>query len=1509
MKTINKTLTFILLITLTACMPDSFTKFKEDPPAKKSTTSSGGSTDGGSGGSGSTTTAPSYIQVKDNESTFIYIVGEPIEEYDLEGNVTSGDPEDADRTEDPNISVGPIILQEVGGTATADEISYSISPSTLPSGMTFDSSTGKITGTPTVFSPLTTYSITATHSPTNSIVYSSTPLTPVTVNIGVYTKITDFFFPQSVGQNLIITVDNPGLFTLGSDVSNSNGVVGTVRWIQDNDLYVQVTSNPNTKAFVFEDGLDNSATFSTKRAEISSVNYAFQTEAASSGTLPYLPTGFSPTLVPSSLNASTELADWITWTISPTLPGSVVLDTGTIASLSAGGNFGGAGTLSGFVDSAVSGNILSTSFTIKAQSGPNLASGDPSLTLSSQTFSMSFLDYPLPKKISTIDYRIPASSQFVFEVESTTPFTVAGSVSNAHGFVGTITAIDTTQNLLYVTTTASVSPWGYADASHVTRSGIDNSATFFVAETNITNVTRRYPVGAAISMIPDSNVKSSVEGALSGIVSFTNGSTTVTGIGTKFKSEILAGANAQIILDGTAYTVASIANNTSLTLSAAYGGTSRTNVHYKIMNIDQVNERQTHTYTIAPDPSIVLGGTFTFSNTHATNPGLLTDTGVTSVLSAQTFTVNATDLLSNTATTNFRLETYSTTSNPPQGLAAARSVLLNVPSASNFAVGDFISSDDGATGIVLGTFSVSTFNDFIEVQLINGEFQPFDDLDNIKTFQAQRSYIYASGVRPYSAALTVSDDALFSDSAGSNDIWIGGGSYAASSNTGYITYKYDAGNKVYVMIEKGTFTTGNTVQNDAGESETINVLQANNSVIVTSGATGYAAGQDITTDANGIGTIHSISGTSINVGTQSGTFTTTADVNGTNPYSAASGITISSVSHDPTFYLYNGEQSSINLKLNVKGSEALNTSNFTIVGSGGESLPGSYTTTVNTAGDGFVISMLPSSDFGLTKVQYTATYTNNDGSVSTNFNIQVFDHYQVAVTTEAYSYIMHRGGQGLNRTPCRARADSINNGVASDMTCLLEVGELDLWNKGIQFTITSGDDMCQYYTQKPFGFFNFMPGSTSGVTINRLEGDYSNILCAERYNGGTALLQFPDFSASYQPTTSTDMCQMNYTASNSAAPNCDIGTVTTDYTFNFTSGTACLNQACSVGGGIHTTYTACNGAGGTWSPETTTYDANLCSENYGSCTGSATSCGGGGCSTKTACEADSGTWNDSSVFDAYCLRSASVTPNLTESCGASDYSACVQGAQSDMFGTGTNGNTTRITPAVNGSPLVVDFGAPADKTTATDVILGTSLYYANYMNSNSCTSGTYNYDHTNWNTYKTTTPIDDPLKGNTGWEINCVDSSFNIKARVRLLVRDWDRAFRASSNIDRISPAGLMDDAGVDGFGVSYNAFNDFDVQTNPTHQSFSACGTRNANSALTGTVTIEMGSAIVTGAGTAFSTELTAGNVITIGGNSYLVGQINSDTELILWSRALTNSAGVAATKVRANPFPIFSY
>lgn len=68
--------------------------------------------------------------------------------------------------------------------------------------------------------------------------------------------------------------------------------------------------------------------------------------------------------------------------------------------------------------------------------------------------------------------------------------------------------------------------------------------------------------GGSVTLLP----------GLSGTVTVSNGSTTVTGSGTSFTTQVSAGS--KLVIAGVTYTVASVSSNTELTLTTAYGGSN-----------------------------------------------------------------------------------------------------------------------------------------------------------------------------------------------------------------------------------------------------------------------------------------------------------------------------------------------------------------------------------------------------------------------------------------------------------------------------------------------------------------------------------------------------------------------------------------------------------------------------------------------------------------------------------------------------------------------------------------------------------------------------------------------------------------------------------------------------------------------------------------------------------------------------------------------------------------------
>ena len=64
------------------------------------------------------------------------------------------------------------------------------------------------------------------------------------------------------------------------------------------------------------------------------------------------------------------------------------------------------------------------------------------------------------------------------------------------------------------------------------------------------------------------------------------------------------------------------------------------------------------------------------------------------------------------------------------------------------------------------------------------------------------------------------------------------------------------------------------------------------------------------------------------------------------------------------------------------------------------------------------------------------------------------------------------------------------------------------------------------------------------------------------------------------------------------------------------------------------------------------------------------------------------------------------------------------------------------------------------------------------------------------------------------YTFNCLDAARDLKARIRLQVRDWDRVFTAGHDIDKTIPSSLMDDSSIDLWGEDFNNQDDGDSYT-----------------------------------------------------------------------------------------------
>lgn len=194
--------------------------------------------------------------------------------------------------------------------------------------------------------------------------------------------------------------------------------------------------------------------------------------------------------------------------------------------------------------------------------------------------------------------------------------------------------------------------------------------------------------------------------------------------------------------------------------------------------------------------------------------------------------------------------------------------------------------------------------------------------------------------------------------------------------------------------------------------------------------------------------------------------------------------------------------------------------------------------------------------------------------------------------------------------------------------------------------------------------------------------------------------------------------------------------------------------------------------------------------------------------------------NFSVTSEVYALDAASAcvltsTATTTKECGGKKTN-CLKGPIRNIGLTDAEiiaGARSTVTAAVNGATVISTFNSPVESLDSTN------LRVANGSINSACTNS--NTDADNWTTFLDANKVgatpNSPLAfgANPYYTINCLDSAHDIKARIRIVVRDWNKTFKLSSDIDLDEPGGagaptLMNKTGLN-FGVDFNNRNDWD--------------------------------------------------------------------------------------------------
>jgi len=218
------------------------------------------------------------------------------------------------------------------------------------------------------------------------------------------------------------------------------------------------------------------------------------------------------------------------------------------------------------------------------------------------------------------------------------------------------------------------------------------------------------------------------------------------------------------------------------------------------------------------------------------------------------------------------------------------------------------------------------------------------------------------------------------------------------------------------------------------------------------------------------------------------------------------------------------------------------------------------------------------------------------------------------------------------------------------------------------------------------------------------------------------------------------------------------------------------------------------------------------------CLGDYTSVGGPNCDetsfnliTHTRVDAGGGICND-------------TTSTTVVSCGGKKLN-CLRGPVRDILSDGQilAGSSSLVYSSASGTTITTEFKSPSSNSYLTN------LSVANNTVTNSCTMS--NADVESWSTFQATlSSTDNPFaKGsNPYYTVNCLDSSRNVKARIRIAVREWNSSFKIKDNIDYDVPlstgtVNLMNASGSY-LGQDTNAYSDWDDAYNVTAAAGGSC-------------------------------------------------------------------------------------
>lgn len=761
-----------------------------------------------------------------------------------------------------------------------------------------------------------------------------------------------------------------------------------------------------------------------------------------------------------------------------------------------------------------------------------------------------------------------------------------------------------------------------------------------------------------------------------------------------------------------------------------------------------------------------------------------------------------------------------------------------VESVTDFDIGDTITTSSGDIAIIEDK-TVDTNRLYVLIQ--NGDFEigeliTEDDVSTTTTLRSSENRAYVSGV------LEVGDTTPFT---------VGGSVTTAAGDKALVVAKDDTDDLLYIMHLNGTFSENEAIDNEdtfSGSVTTItaivgpiiNLTLATNvgaSTARTSSQIDFREGSLVSSSAGATqrGTGYAVVGTDV----ASDTLVVQVEhfdndkwfdiTNNLDDYTMTNtGLASPHVidGSDLSQLMIGYVDESIHIEPFILGS-------FSNASLTPDSLPPGLTFNSATG----TISGTPTEP--TSKLDYTISFSYpGEPSVSYSFSLVIYNHFEITqVTDDGSSYLLHKEGRGLAGAKCKILGPQVIDDPTdplygqslygfNDVVCRLEAGEQDLYAEGLKLQIKAGGGMCEFVRYNPFSYQS-VPAGTTSATYVKYE-DFDATLCSGSTTGSGEALSgaiFDDTLPADGPLAGRSFgqayCQSGDCIADNAIP----------ARFENEDG-YCAYDHSKFSNGSRTYPNTDNGS----------YDLVTVS-----CEVTAGDCVCAGVREKYDCDG-----KKSNGF-AGPIRDTAINVDIENSITYTSFNSL----DKKLF------LTAPIESGSSGNFRLANY------TKRNACYSSTALNLYHIEDSVAVGLSTFSDEWDDFSSENDSLGASDLLNQFYGFE--CLNASGDVKARIRLQVRDWDRTFVPEiADVEELKPASPMDDSTPSCFGSSCNNRADFD---DIIGSDLLACATAPAISLVGApTVSISAGSHFIDATvGTFDETSFQKGTIIYVGPNEEL--------------------------------------